>query len=265
MPAKYLTISDVATLVRHRGATTLPGSAPDIATGKPVVLLHDAGGNGNCFADLMDALEASQSPIAFDMPGHGRSGGLDSLGSVDAMVGHTVALIEGFSLTDVVLVGEGLGSALAIEVANAVPGSVAGLVHIGGVASSYDVAADIESLSAITSGRARREFDRSGYGPDTDRSVYQKAFGEWVKTDPRATLGDRKGQADWSVSAVPSAPSMVVIGEHTEDDHVTAANELGTALGGASVETLAGAGRRGAIEQPEALAALINDFVGGLS
>lgn len=264
MPAKYLTIGDVATLVRHRGSTTLPGAAPDTANGHPVVLLHDAGGNGNCFADLMDALADAQSPIAFDMPGHGRSGGLDSLGSVDAMVGHTVAMIEAFSLSNVVLVGEGLGSAVAVETAKAAPSSVAGVVHIGGVGTSYDVAADIESLAAITSGRARREFDRSGYGPDTDRSVYQKAFGEWVKTDPRATLGDRRGQAEWSLSGAPASPSLVVTGEHTEDEHAASATALAEALG-AQTGTLAGAGRRGAIEQPEALAGMINDFIGGLS
>lgn len=264
MPAKYLTIGDVATLVRHRGVTTLPGAAPDIATGKPVVVLHDAGGNGNCFADLMDALAGSQSPIAFDMPGHGRSAGLDSLGTIEAMVGHTVSLIESFGLNDVVLVGEGLGSAVAIETANTIPSAVAGLVHVGGVGTSYDVAADIESLAAITSGRARREFDRTGYAPETDRGVYQKAFGEWVKTDPRATLGDRRGQAEWSLGTAPAAPSLVVTGEHTEDEHTAAAAALAEALG-ATAETLTGAGRRGAIEQPEALAGLIDDFIGGLS
>lgn len=264
MPAKYLTIGDVATLVRHRGSTTLPGAAPDTANGNPIVLLHDAGGNGNCFADLMDALESQQSPISFDMPGHGRSAGLDSLGSIDAMVGHTVSMIEAFGLTNVVLVGEGLGSVVAIETANAVPSAIAGLVHIGGVSASYDVAADIESLAAITSGRARREFDRTGYAPDTDRGVYQKAFGEWVKTDPRATLGDRRGQAEWSLGSLPAAPSLVVTGEHTEDEHTDAAVALAEALG-ATAETLPGAGRRGAIEQPEALAGLINNFIGGLS
>ena len=126
--------------------------------------------------------------------------------------------------------------------------------------------AEIASLSAITSGRARREFDRSGYAPDTDRAVYQKAFAEWVKTDPRATLGDRKAQAAWSLGhrgQEVSAPALVVVGEHEEEASVAAATELAATLGSASVDTLAGAGRRGAIEQPAALAARIAGFLKG--
>ncbi len=235
-----------------------------------MVCLHDAGGNGNDFAELLDELAIDQSPLSFDMPGHGRSAGLDSLGSVPAMAAHTRALLEGFGLTGVILVGEGLGGAVALETAmldaDSAAGTslVAGVVLIGQVATVFDVSREIESLSAITAGRARREFDRTGYAPETDRAVYGKAFGEWVKTDPRATLGDRRGQADWSVGERRLAvPAMVVVGEHQDVDETETANALAAALGSVAV-TLEAAGRHGVIEQPVALAALIGTFIGGL-
>jgi pimeloyl-ACP methyl ester carboxylesterase len=265
VPSKYLTIDEVATLVHHRGATTLPGAPPDTNRGSVVACFHDAGGNGNDFADLLTALAGDQSPLSFDMPGHGRSAGLDSVGSVSSMANHGRSLLDGFGLSNVVLVGEGLGAAVAIELASMAPQLVAGLILIGGVAASFDVSADIESLAAITAGRARREFDRSGYAPETDRSVYQKAFTEWVKTDPRATLGDRRGQAEWSLGDRQlSVPILVVVGEHQESASVEAAKALSESMS-AQVEVLSGAGRRGVLEQPDAFAVVISTFIEGLT
>lgn len=261
MPQKYLTVGDIATLVHHRGPTTLPGSPPTSDNGATILCLHDAGSNGNHFAPFMDQIAADHSPLSYDQPGHGRSASLDSLGSIDAMVEHLSGLASAFAIDRPVLVGEGLGAAVALQAAAQRPDWPQALVLVGGVAPSFDVAAEIERLTAVTSGRARREFDRTGYAPDTDRSIYQKAFGDWVKTDPRTTLGDRKAQADWSCPADVSVPTLIVVGEHSEDEYVSAAEELASGLANATVERLAGAGRRGVIEQPEALATTISAFI----
>ncbi len=261
VPKKYVTVDGVATLVHHRGPTTLPGSPPTTERGAAVVCCHDAGTDGNQFADLLDALAADHSPLSYDQPGHGRSAELDSLGSIEAMVAHLVGLLDTWSLPDPVLVGEGLGGVVALEAAAAHPDRVKAVVIVGDAAAAFDLDDEIAALTAITSGKARRDFDRSGYAPDTDRAVYQKAFGNWVKTDPRATLGDRKAQAAWTLGDGPTTPTLVVVGEHTEDDRAAAARELGRRLRSATVVDLAGAGRRGVLEQPEALAAAINGFL----
>jgi len=267
VPAKYQTISDVATLVQHRGPTTLPGTAPDTSKGRVILCLHDAGMSGASFADLLDELAEANSPISFDLPAHGRSGGLDSLDSVPAMAAHARSLAEGWGLTGLVLVGEGLGAAVALELAATAPDLVAGLVLVGGAAASYDLGDEIASLAEVTAGRARRDFDRSGYAPDTDRSVYQKAFGVWVKTDPRATLGARRGQGEWALgdrAAGMTAPALVVVGEYEEEASAEAARSLADSLPNGRATTLAGAGRRAVLEQPAALARAIASFVEGI-
>ncbi|MDH3682946.1 MAG: alpha/beta hydrolase [Acidimicrobiia bacterium] len=264
MPQKYLNVDDVATLVHHRGTTTLPGVPPDTGRGRTVLCLHDAGSNGKQFADLMDALATDQSPIAYDQPGHGRSAGLDSLATIAAMVDQLDAIASGWSLDAPVLVGEGLGAAVALQAATRHPDRVAALVLVGGAAASYDLGSEIDGLAAITAGKARREFDRSGYAPDTERAVYQKAFANWVTTDPRATLGARRAQADWSLEAPPSVPTLIVVGEHEEPESVQAAGALADRLPEAQIRRLAGAGRHGVLEQPEALATAINEFLSSL-
>ena len=151
----------------------MPGTSPNTDEGATIVCCHDAGSDGNQFADLMDYLASDHSPIAYDQPGHGRSASLDSLGSIGLMVEHLKNLADSLSITNPVLVGEGLGSAVALHAAVAHPGWATALVLIGGAGATYDVDDEIEQLRAITAGQARREFDRSGYSPETDRAVYQ--------------------------------------------------------------------------------------------
>jgi pimeloyl-ACP methyl ester carboxylesterase len=265
VPQKYATTSDVATLVHHRGPTTMPGTPPSTGQGHTIVCLHDAGGNGNRFAELMDHLATGNSPIAYDQPGHGRSGGLDSVGSIPAMVDHLRALAGGWSLGPVVLLGEGMGAAVAAQAAADDPEWVTALVLVGGAAASFRVEPEIERLSAVTAGRARRQFDRSGYAPGTDRSVYQRAFGEWVKTDPRATLGDRRAQGSWALDHPPDVPALVVIGEHEEPATAGPAQELAAQLPQAAVHRLAGAGRHGVLEQPKALASAVEEHLAAVA
>lgn len=238
---------------------------PATEQGSTLLCLHDAGGNGNEFAGLLDALADKHSPIAYDQPGHGRSGSLDSLGSIPAMAAHVRDLAGAMSLDPPVLVGEGMGAAVAIEAA--ADGWPAALVLVGGAATSFDLDETIDKLGQITAGKARREFDSTGYAPDTDRSVYQKAFGEWVKTDPRATLGDRLGQADWdgaAAAAKVSCPVLIVVGEHEDDAAKATATALSDALSNSKVTELGGAARRGIFEQPADLGQLIDSFVGEL-
>ena len=266
MPRKYVQIDGLATLVHHRGVTTLPSAAPDTSRGRVIACLHDAGGNGNCFAALMDTLADHHSPISFDQPGHGRSGGLDSLGSIEAMAAHAEAVLAGWGLSDVVLVGEGMGASVAVEIAARANLRVAGVIAVGTVDLAPDLETEITELAAITAGKARRQFDQSGYAPDTGRDVYGAAFQEWVKTDPRATVNDRRGQAAWDGAAAASrasCPILTVIGEHTEPEQRATSEAFATTVGGTTA-ILEGAGRRGAVEQPVALGALIAEYADSL-
>ena len=262
MPQKYVQVDGLATLVRHVGPTTLPGHPPATGPGEVVICIHDAGDNGNSFSALLDALAPSHSPLAFDRPGHGRSGSLDSLGSVDAMVTHLRSLAAAFDVTNPVLVGEGLGAAVALAAAVADPSWPSALVLTGGAAARFEgLDPAIAELRSITQGKARRTFDNTGYAPDTAKETFQKAFGEWVKTDPRATLGDRLAQQAWDARGalgVVRCPVVIVVGAHEDAAARDRAEALSRELPNASIVTLSGAGRHGPIEAPVALAQIIS-------
>jgi 3-oxoadipate enol-lactonase len=265
VPWKYVPVDTVATFVHHRGPTTLPDRPPDTSQGRVVLCLHDAGGNGNVFSGVLDALAAKHSPLAYDQPGHGRSGGLDSLGSVSAMALHARAVADGVGANSPLLLGDGLGAAVALEAARAEPDWPKALVLCGGAAARAELPADvIPQLGRVAAGKARREFDASGFAPDTTRETFQIAFAEWLKTDPRATLGDRQAQQAWDargrLGAV-TCPVLVVVGEHEEAAGRAAAEALVSELPQARLIELAGVGRRGVIEQPAAIAAQVDHFL----
>lgn len=268
MAAKYITVGSVATFVHHRGPTTLPGRAPAPAAGATVLCVHDVAGNGNVFAGVLDALGERHRPIAFDLPAHGRSGDLDSLGTIAEMAAFTKALADRLEITRPLLLGDGMGAAIALDAAATWPDWPTGVVVCGGASATPAPApADIEQVRLVTAGRARRQFDTTGYAPDTGRDTYQRAFAEWMKTDPRATVGDLEALAAWDgparVKSV-TVPVVVVVGEHEPAEARAAAEALAAAVTAGRVVTLAGAGRRGVLEQPAALAAIVAGAADGV-
>lgn len=271
MPSKYVQVDGVATFLQHTGTTTLPEAPPLLNAGEVVLCVHASGGNGAVFRPLLRALSAAHSPLAFDLPGHGRSGGLDSLGSIEQMAAFTGALADKLGLRPYVMLGEGMGAAVAVEVALARPETVRALVLCSGDTNLGLDDERLEGLRRVTEGKARREFDRSGFSPGAERAVYERAFREWLKTDPRATYGDERACRQWQAGerlAALSVPALVVAGADDEGSRA-GSDRLAAAIPGAPTRTkrldLAGAGRRISLEQPGGLADAVQEFLGELA
>ncbi len=260
-------IDGVATYLHHTGATTLPETPPDTRQGEVVLCLHGTGGHGGDFAGVLDALAPRHSPIAFDQPGHGRSGGLDSLGAVDRMGDFARSLAEKLALRPHVLLGHSLGAAVALDYALTYPTAVRGLVICSGGAGFRLDDGLLENARLVTEGKRRRDFDPGAFAPGTAPEVMRRAFTAGLKTDPRATYGDLLACTAWQrddeLSGI-AVPTLVVHGDAESDDVVSQANRLLERLPNARRAVVADAGRMILYEQPGALAAEIEAFLGGL-
>ncbi len=267
MPQKYVRVDDVATFVHHVGPTTLPERPPALARGETVVCLHGAATNAGEFADLLPRLEAAHSPLAFDQPGHARSGGLDSLPSIARMSEFTRAFCAAFGIERCVLLGMSMGGCVALETALAAPALVRGLVLVASRARFNASAELLERLRLITEGKARREFDRSGYSPAATPDVMRKGFMEELKTDPRVLYGSMQAMNGWNREADLSrvaCPTLVVVGED-DGEEVRAQADLLARIPGARKVVIPKSGHRVALEQPEALANEVGSFLSGLA
>src|SRR5215472_9360213 len=115
MPTKYVEVSGHATHYYYVGKTTLPDVVPDFSRGRALLLLHGAGSNGHAWHYQYDYLGSRFSPIAPDLPGHGRSSGVEGLPSIEDYSTFTLALLEALNLKSAVIAGHSMGGAIAME------------------------------------------------------------------------------------------------------------------------------------------------------
>lgn len=95
----------------------------DAGAGRPLVLLHDAGGSSALYAEAVAAI-ANRPIIALDLPGHGESGDTwpDGLSTVEDFAKAVAAALEAMSLKDAAIAGFHLGGQIALELARTRPG-----------------------------------------------------------------------------------------------------------------------------------------------
>jgi len=235
-----------------------------MSQGEVVLCLHGTGRHGGDFLPLLAALEARHSPIAFDQPGHGRSGSLDSLGAIDRMRDFTRALAEKLALRPHVLVGHSLGGAVALDYTLAHPDDVRGLVIFSGGAGFSFSQEFLENARLVTEGKRRRDFDPKAFAPGAEPGIMRRAFMSGLKTDPRATYGDLLACIDWQRRddlAQIQAPTLVVHGDAERAEVVAEADSLVERLPNATRKVVAQAGEMLLHEQPAAVADEVGAFL----
>jgi pimeloyl-ACP methyl ester carboxylesterase len=107
--------------------------------GLPVLLLHSLAGNARHWDAQLAHLRATRRAVALDWRGHGCSpAAADGGWRVEEMAEDVVAAADRLGLDRFVLVGHSAGGSLAIAVAGAHPGRVAGLVLLDAAGDSRD-------------------------------------------------------------------------------------------------------------------------------
>ena len=267
MPKKYLQVGGFATYVQHTGPSTLPGQPPIQESGQTLVCLHGAGSHGEFFMETLDALEGRHGVIVFDQPGHGRSGSLDSLGSVEKMAEFTQAFCDALGLEHPVLMGHDMGGAVALQMALNQPERIRALI-IAACGARIEIGDQtLEQARLVSEGKERRPFDPSNFSSQTAPEIMKKAFMWGLKTDPRATYGDLLACQGWNPGeglASLSTPTLVVHGSDEHEGVQAQAAALAEQLSQSQLEIVPGAGHALLPETPEALAETVHAFLGGL-
>jgi len=268
MGEKYIRRDGLPLLLRHTGPTTLPEAPPEPGRGPTIVCLHDAGLQSSFFGDLLGEIADDARAIAFDQPGHGRSGSLDALPSIEAMAEMALWVASWCGSERVLLVGHGMGALVALECAQRHPETIAGLVLCGtGLSLGIDEAT-IETMRNVTRGKAPRPFDPGRVAQSSGPEMMRRAYMEGIQTDPRATLVDLEASRAWTTAFESAAggagvgcPATILAGDAEPDAHRRRAAALVDALPNASLVTLTGAAHFLPLEQPGALGKAIRNAV----
>lgn len=264
MPTKYLHRGDLAIHYEHTGATTLPDVPPSLSRGAALVFVHGTGGNGRLWSRQLAHFGAGHSPVAIDLPGHGRSGGLDGPASVAAAAGLLASVLEALGAPPAVVVGHGLGGQIALALALDHAPRVKAVATIGTTSAPPGAGEEIEVLREVVRGRRPQAFDTPLFRASPDMGVVREFWGEVVKTDPRVRLQDLEAYEASDLRARLGEVVVPVRVLHGEEDRYCASSrseEMVSALPNAILTSVAEAGHVAHLEQPEAVNAAIEQLV----
>ena len=267
MPTKYVQVRGYATYYHYAGRTTLPDVTPDFSRGRRIIFVHAAGSNGRAWHNQLDYLGAAHSPIALDLPGHGRSAGVEGLRSIRDYADFLAAFADALEIESAVIAGRSMGGAIAMDYAIRYPDRVEGLVLIATAAKFNLPAERLDGLRAVMMGRAPQAFVTDGYSPKTVSSrfeVVREGWMEQVKTDPRVRYTDVKACAEVDLREVIGAiakPAIVIAGADDQSTPVTDAQLIKDRIRGAQLEVIADAAHNLPTERPDEVNAAIEKFL----
>ena len=267
MPSKYATVDGLAVHYLHTGPTTLPDVPPALDQGRLCVLVHAAGSNAGMWRRQIDGLGKEHSALALDLPGHGRSGGIDGLPTVEAYAEFLRRFADATRLRPFVLVGRSMGGAVAVAFAARWPERLRGLV-LACTAPRFALTDEhLATARDVVCGRLPQQFTTETFSPATAMDLMREAWTEQVKTDPRVRLCDLHAcRAFEARELLPRirTPTLVVAGADDQVTPPTCAEELARGIAGARLEILPQAGHQAPLEQAEGFNRIVARFAQGL-
>lgn len=239
--------------------------------GPPIVLLHGLGGTLHMWQGVVDNLALHHHVVAVDLRGHGRSGGQDGPLSIAGWTADVEALLGALELPAITLVGHSLGSLVAQQVAATRPEAVDALVLLGGISyfeppmkDAYEQRAKLveaEGLDALVD-----DWLPGALAPRTAAKIPQLVglLRElFLRNDP-----DAYAKACRALAKAPSInrerigqPTLLLVGDHDRSTPIAMTEQLHRTIPVSNVKVIAGAAHWAALEQPDAIAAAILEWL----
>jgi pimeloyl-ACP methyl ester carboxylesterase len=234
-------------------------------SGRPLLVLHHETGTLDRLP-FYDALAARYDVVVPHHPGYSRSPRPDWMRSVRDIAVVYRGLLAELKLQGAALVGLGFGGWIAAEMASMAPGDLSHLVLVGAMGIKPPQG-DILDL-AIT---GYMDYARAGFH---DQKAFDKVYGAEPPTD-QLEMWDICREMSFRIAWKPymysqtlphllgsvRAPSLVVWGDHDKVVPQSAATVYAKALPNAKTEIVKGCGHCVDMEQPEALAKLVTNFI----
>lgn len=247
---------------------TLDGAAVYAATGgrdldpalPSIVFIHGAGMDSSVWA-LFTRYFAhhGRNVLAFDLPGHGRSGGAP-LTSIEAMADWTLRAAEAAGVKDIAFAGHSMGSLIALEAASR--GSARALALLG-TAAAMPVHQDLLSAAQANDHAAIDMVAIWGHGQHAGLGG-SRAPGLWMignglrlleRARPGVLYADMNACNSYgngpATAAKVACPAKLVLGSRDLMTPARAGKDLAGLLAKSSVTVLEGCGHMMMSEQPD--------------
>jgi pimeloyl-ACP methyl ester carboxylesterase len=230
----------------------------------PVVLIHGEGGDQLSWPSELRRLPGYRS-FTLDLPGHGKSAG-PGLQSVPDYARIVVDFLGAARLSRAVLVGHGMGGAIALTLACDFPETVAGIVLVA-VGARLPVASSLleNAANPSTFPLALQAWQAALCGPNTPPRIKEAISRRLSVIRPTLLHGDLLACDGFDLSESLGSirsPALVICGTEDKFTPLRYSEDLASAIPGAALQTIDGAGHLVAQEQPRRLAGLLTIFLG---
>jgi pimeloyl-ACP methyl ester carboxylesterase len=241
-------------------------SSPVAPRRQRVLYVHGTGCNAEVWTPHMALIADGHTPVAIDLPGHGRSPGRGFRGVADYTY-FVVEVAKALGWNRFVVVGHSMGGAVALMAALYHGDLLNGLVLVDtGARLRVRPALLREAREAAEAGRAAAT-DRWAYASRTPQSVVDAVQTLTAQTDPWVTYGDWIADDTFDVLGRLQGirvPTLAVCGAEDRLTPVKYHEFLDAQIPGCRLAIIEGAGHWVFWEQPEAFTRTVRAFLDGL-
>ncbi len=228
--------------------------------GVPVIFCHGSGGGHQHWLYQIKGLREKINPLAFDLPGHGRSEGSPA-NDIAVYRNWLHGFIKTLGLSSFVLGGHSMGGAIALSYALQYPGEVSGLILVGSGGRLRVLPAFLETLQA---GSVPATLTDHLYGPEAPEELIKTGREEVESTAASIYYADLSACDKFDVMEdLPqiSQPVLMICGGEDRMTPVKYSRYLEGKLPRGQVTVIEGAGHMVMLEKPDEVNQAINTFV----
>lgn len=227
----------------------------------PLVLIHGAGGSHlDWSAELRRMPEANA--LIPDLPGHGKSTA-PARQSVSAYAGDLVAFLDTLKLPAAIFAGQSMGGAIAQTLALNYPARVKGIILIG-TGAKLGVHPDLLNTAKNDPPQAAALATEWGWAKDSDEQLLRLSRKRLLEIQPETTYGDYVACNAFDVRDQLeriNAPTLIIAGDEDRLTPHKFSVFLHEHIAGSKLVTIPGGGHRIVLEQPQAVANAVQEWL----
>lgn len=231
----------------------------DHFTYPPLLLIHGAAGTHVDWSLHIRRLNA----IVPDLPGHGKSDNLPSRTLISEYAADMIALLDALEIPTAVIVGQSMGSAIAMILALEAPERAAGLILMG-TGARFSVSSRILDNIMTNQQIVGEWFKQWIWAISTPQRPRELGFEQFMKTPAQVALNDYIACQHFDIHdqlADIRVPALIFGAAEDRMTPVADAVELQQQLPYAELVTVENAGHMMQLEQPDLIVSKITDWL----